>query len=71
LKLNLEQLRANKPELIKSVKQHGIESISYFCACTGLPVIAACFFVKEDLPEFTEEMDRKIKALTEFYGYKF
>jgi hypothetical protein len=69
LKLKLSQFRSNKAELIRSINKHGIESLSYFCACTGLPVAAACVFVKEDLSQFTEEMDRKLEALREFYGY--
>jgi hypothetical protein len=69
MKINIEQFRSNKAELIKSIEKQGIDSLSLFCACTGLPVIAACFYVKEDLPQYDEEMDRKIAALREFYGY--
>lgn len=70
VKLDLYQYRSNKLELIRSIKKQGIESLSIFCACTGLPVIVACYFVKEELPEFDEEMGRKIEVLKEFYGYK-
>ena len=66
---NPDQFRENKPELIKSIKERGIESLSMFCACTGLPVYVACVFVMEDLPQFREDMERKIEVLREFYDY--
>lgn len=68
--LKISQFRKNKPELIKSIQNQGIDSLSMFCACTGLPVAAACMFVKEEYPEYTDLMDKKLQLLTEFYGYK-
>ena len=70
MKIDINQFRSNKLELIRNIEQHGIDSLSFFCACTGLPVIAACFFVKEELPQFDELMDKKIESLKEFYGYE-
>lgn len=66
---NLELFRKTKPELIRSIEKHGIESLSMFCACTGLPVIVACYFVKEEMSQFDEVLDKKIEVLKEFYGY--
>ena len=62
--------REQIPELVKNVKRWGVDSISYFCATTGLPVATACVFVKEAFPEHAEEMDRKLEMLKEFYGYE-
>lgn len=69
MKIDIEQFRSNKAELIKSIEKLGIDSISMYCACTGLPVIAACYFVLEELPQYKEKMERKIQACKEFYGY--
>lgn len=69
MKLKLAQFRTNKEELLRSIQKHGIDSLSMFCACTGLPVAAACVFVKEELPQYSEEMDKKLEVLKEFYGY--
>lgn len=67
--LKIAQFRKNKPELIRNVKLHGVNSISFFCSCTGLPVAAACVFVKEEFPELEQEMERKLQVLSEFYDY--
>ena len=69
MKLKLAQFRTNKEELLRSIQKHGIDSLSMFCACTGLRVGAACVFVKEELPQYSEEMDKKLEVLKEFYGY--
>jgi hypothetical protein len=66
---NVSHYRARKADVINHVKKHGIDSISFFCATAGFPVIAACIFVKEEFPEYEKEMERKIGVLKEFYGY--
>lgn len=68
--VKIGQFRKSKDELIKSVRKQGIDSLSIFCACTGLPVVAACLFLKEEFPDSAEKMDKKIEALKEFYGYE-
>lgn len=67
---NPAQFEVNREHLLKVIRERGVSSLSYFCTCTGLPVYVACIFVKEEFPEFSAEMDQKIAALVEFYGYK-
>jgi hypothetical protein len=67
---DINLFRKNKEELLRSINKRGVDSLSVFCACTGLPVIIGCMFIKEDMPQFNLEMDRKILILKEFYDYE-
>lgn len=67
---DINLFRKNKEELLRIIEKQGIDSLSNFCACTGLPVIVACFFVKEEMSQFDKEMDSKIESLKEFYDYE-
>ena len=61
-----------KPEIINHFKKKGVtsNSMSEFCTMAGVPIVIACEFVKEGLPEHTEFCDNKIAELKEFYGIK-
>jgi hypothetical protein len=64
------QYRNGKAGFIRHIQRNGVDTLSFYCACVGFPVAAAVIFVKEEFPEHTEEMDRKLGVLKEFYGYE-
>ncbi len=45
--------------------------ISMYCACFGLPVIAAIEFIAEEpaFDKYKSHIDEKRKVIQEFYGY--
>jgi hypothetical protein len=65
----LEAYRVNKVNVVKYVKEKGLDTLSYFCSMTQFSIIIAYMYVREDFPEYEVECDRKIKLLKEFYGY--
>lgn len=64
----VELFRSQKQYIVNYVKNKGVEKISLYSATTSIPLIAIYTFVKEDLPEYTELCDSKIKELEDFYG---
>lgn len=66
----LGQYRAGKNDLIRHVKKHGIESLSYYCAASAFPVAAAIVFCMEEWPEKREELEKRLEKVREFYGYE-
>lgn len=67
---NIELMRVNKPEVIRHVKKNGIDSLSLFCATTGVSLLAAHIYVAEEFPEYREYCEKKLETLKDFYGYK-
>lgn len=64
-----EDFRSQKNGVIEYIKKHGIEGVSGYCVLTGIPVIAAVNYIKEDFPEYEEECNKRIDLLIKFYGY--
>lgn len=74
--IEIEKYRESKSDFIANLKRRNISSwdtlnveLSLYCACFGLPVIAATIFCLEDYPEYSSELNKKIKVLVEFYDY--
>lgn len=65
-----EDFRRVKNEFIKMIEKNGFDYITTYCTLSGLPLIPAYEFIKEDYPEKTKWCDDNIKRLKEFYGYK-
>lgn len=78
MKIDIEFYRTSKADFMSVLKRRKVKTwneinaeISLYCACVGLPVIAAVAFVEEDYPQFKEELDKKKQVIKEFYGYEF
>lgn len=65
----IESYRGSKENVIKYVKEKGLDTLSFFCSSTQFNIIVAYSYVMEDFPEYEVECKRKIKLLKEFYGY--
>lgn len=65
-----EDFRRVKNEFMKMIEKNGVDYITTYCTLSGLPLIPAYEFIKEDYPEMGEWCDANIKRLKEFYGYK-
>lgn len=64
----LEEFRVVKDDLLKFYKQSGEDSISFYCAVSGVPIVVAYLLLYEEYkdPKYLE----KIKRVNEFYGEK-
>lgn len=75
-KLDVEFYRLAKADFITNLKRRNVTKwdelnaeISLYCACTGLPVLAAIVFVEEEFPEYSEQLTKKKEVVKTFYGY--
>lgn len=59
-----------KPNILKFVREKGIDKVSEFCATTMIPLIVAYTFICEEIEEFQEFAENKIKELRKFYDQK-
>lgn len=68
----VSQYRAGKEDLIQHVRKNNCDfsSISYYCAVSYFPVAAALVFCIEEWPEKSEELEKKLGIIKEFYGYE-
>ena len=62
--------RSSKPEFLNAVKRNGVAVVSFYSSTASLPLVAAWTFLKEEYPEYTEEADKQIQLLKDFYGYE-
>lgn len=65
---NIDDYRHFKESVIKYLNRKGFESISEFCALSGVPLIAAYTYIGEDFEEYRELCENKIASIKEFYG---
>jgi len=67
MKINVNEFRVHEPLIIKHFSQFGIDSIGLYAATAMVPVIALYVYIREVYP--SEELDRRVNVLIEFYGY--
>lgn len=73
---NKEDFRNSKPEIMRIInkdlgKGRGIRDVVTNLGLSyGIPLICIYEFVLEDMPEFKEDCEFKIKELKEFYGIR-
>ena len=75
--MNVEYFRKAKADFIANVLRKNAQEeysrlnneISLYCACFGLPVVAAVEFCEEEFPQWSEQLSTKKKQLILFYGY--
>lgn len=77
MKLDIESYRhykdtAEYKKIVGEMKQKrfSYDKISLLCATTSMNIIAIYSFIKEDVPEWAQMCDSKIKSLKEFYDYE-
>lgn len=54
-----------KPAILKCYTEGGVSQVCFFCAVTGIPVIAAWYVIRGLAPE--EYCDAQINRLARFY----
>lgn len=69
MKFKTSLYRRTKPEFIKVITRIGYSGISLYCATSGYPIAAALIFYKEEFPEYTDEINKRLQVIKEFYGY--
>ena len=68
---NPDDFRSQKEAVIKYFKKKGVDTglIAEFCALAGIPITVVCTFIVEEMPEYKEELNEKIREINEFFGY--
>lgn len=56
-----------KDQIIKRVKDKGVESITEYAALTGIPLVPQYEIIAEEMPEHREFCEKKVKELKEFF----
>ena len=64
----LEIFRPQKKLILTYVKEKGINKVSEYCATTMIPLIVVYTFISEEMEEYKEFAENKIKELRNFYG---
>lgn len=64
----IELFRPQKNLILNFVKTKGVDKISVYSASTSIPLIVIYTYIAEELPEYKELAENKIKMLKEFYG---
>ena len=64
----IELFRPQKNLILNFVKTKGVDKISVYSASTSIPLIVIYTYILEELPEYKELAENKIKMLREFYG---
>lgn len=66
----VELYRHHKEAILDHIKKKGIDSVSMFCAASGLPLIVVYTYIAEDMEEHRECCEERIAGLKKFYGIK-
>ena len=64
----IEMMRSQKDVIIKYFTKHNVDKIAIYSATTFITLVAIYTFVLEDMPEYSELCNKKLKELEEFYG---
>lgn len=65
----IELFRPQKNLILNFVKTKGVDKISVYSASTSIPLIVIYTYILEELPEYKELAENKIKMLKEFYEF--
>ena len=68
--VDAEQYRHLKENILKYVRERGIDSVGMFAASTMVPLIPIYTFIAEDMEEYREVALERINGLKQFYGIK-
>ncbi len=63
----IELFRNQKKNIIKFIRDKGIDKVSTYCATTMIPLIVVYTFILEDIEEYREIASRKLEELRKFY----
>ena len=64
----IELFRPQKETILNYVRSKGVAKVSTYSATTMIPLIVIYTFISEDMEEFREFAEGKIKELREFYN---
>jgi hypothetical protein len=63
--LQVEPFIKFKPQILKCYAEGGVSQVCFFCAVTGIPVIAAWYMLKDAIS--VEYCEQQINRLARFY----
>jgi len=70
LEKELLLFRPQQEIILNYVRKHGLEKISTYSATTGIPLLIIYSYIIEEIPEWKEVSEAKIKELKIFYNIK-
>lgn len=66
----IEDFKSQEKNVVNHIRKEGLEALPLYCSLTGIPIIAALYFIKNNIKKYEDSVDVQIKEIVTFYKYE-